>query len=267
MAAVPLVSVLPGAIGFSEGNVNDTYRGQVLLADQTVHAAIIKDLDARQLANELLVAVLGRALGLPVPDVALGRAHPDDLAATKAPQLSDASRVVFVSRDVKIPNLTRSINANAANPAVLQTILDALKDWPALGILYAFDSWVANVDRHQGNLLFGGRDEIWLIDHGHCFSGPAWKAADLGPDNQYLHKLALWLTGCLSLAERRRYSTAVEGCVNSIGQVDIALATAESHVSSLLPPEDVQAVEAFLRDRIANVPRHANAALGLPSLI
>jgi hypothetical protein len=267
MTTVPLVCVLPGAIAFKEGNVNDTFRGQILLADQTVHSAIIKDLDARQLANELLVAVLGRALGLPVPDVALGRARPEDLAAIKAPQLADASRIVFVSRDVKVPNLTHSIKANATNPAVLQTILDALKDWPALGSLYAFDSWVANVDRHQGNLLFGGRDEIWLIDHGHCFSGAAWQASDLGSDNPYLHKLALWLTGCLSLAERRRYSTAVEGCVNSMGQVDIALATAESHIANLLPPGDVQAVEAFLRDRIANVPRHANAALGLPSLI
>jgi hypothetical protein len=267
MAAVPLVSVLPGAISFSDDNVNPTYRGQILLADRTVHPAIIKDLDARQLANELLVGVLGRALGLPVPDVALGRASPEDLAAKRAPQLADASRIVFVSREMKVPNLARCIKASAANAGMLQTILDGLKDWPALGNLYAFDAWVANVDRHQGNLLFGGKHEIWLIDHGHCFSGPTWQASDLGPDNNYCHKLALWLTNFLSLEERRRYSRDVEGCVNSMAQVDIALATAESHIANFLSPGDVQAVEAFLRDRIANVPRHANAALRLPSLI
>jgi hypothetical protein len=238
-----------------------------LLADQTVHPAIIKDLDPRQLANELLVAVLGRALGLPVPDVALGRARPEDLAATKAPQLPDASRIVFVSRDVKVPNLTRSIKINIANAAVLQTILNDLKEWPALGSLYAFDTWVANIDRHQGNLLFGGRHDVWLIDHGHCFSGPAWQATDLGADTSYFHKLAEWLTGCLSLEERLRYSVDVEGCANAMTKVDVAAAAADSHIAKFLPLGDVRAVETFLRDRIANVARHANAALGLPSLI
>jgi hypothetical protein len=267
MAAVPLVSVLPGAIGFNEGNVNDTYRGQVLFADQTVHAAIIKDLDAYQLANELLVAVLSHALALPVPDIALGRVRPEDLAASKAPQLPDGSRLMFVSRDVKVPNLTRCIQSSIADMAIIQTILDDLKEWPALGSLYAFDAWVANIDRHQGNLLFGGRQEIWLIDHGHCFSGPAWQASDLGADTSYTHKLAYWLTGCLSLDERRRYSTDVEGFTSAMAKVDIEAAVADSHIANLLPSGDLQALKAFLQDRIANVPRHANAALGLPSLI
>jgi len=71
MSEIQFATVLPGAKAFKEGNVNDTYRGQILLADGTVKSAVIKDLDQKQLANELLASVLAHAAALPTPDAYL----------------------------------------------------------------------------------------------------------------------------------------------------------------------------------------------------
>jgi hypothetical protein len=64
---VRLATVLAGAQPFNEGNVNDTYRGQILEEEGNTRVAIIKDLDERQLVNELMASALAKAAGLPVP--------------------------------------------------------------------------------------------------------------------------------------------------------------------------------------------------------
>jgi hypothetical protein len=68
--------------------------------------------------------------------------------------------------------------------------------------VYGFDAWIANIDRHERNLLFSGDKEIWLIDHGHCFSGPQWNSADLEPQREYVNRLQQWLTPAMSSARR-----------------------------------------------------------------
>jgi hypothetical protein len=267
MTAVPLARVLPGANKFSEGNVNATFRGQVLLEDGQVAMAIIKDLEIRELANELLASVLGKYLGLPVPDVAIGLASAADLPVVEAPQLNDGQHLVFVSRDMGVPNLKRSIEMRLAEPAVVDMIINDLKSWDHLGALYAFDTWVANIDRHAGNLLFGGKSDVNPIDHGWCFSGPDWQPSDLHADRAYRHKLSEWMTALLTPKERRERSADAMGCANAMAQVDVAAAATDSRIANLLPDADVQAVAGFLRQRVASVPRHTNAALGLPSLL
>ena len=49
MAEINFPTVVLGAAGFTEGNVNETYRGQVLLHGGEIRQAIIKDLDLLQL--------------------------------------------------------------------------------------------------------------------------------------------------------------------------------------------------------------------------
>lgn len=66
MSEIQLATVLVGATGFKESNVNDTFRGQVLTADGEVKQAIIKDLNIVQLCNELVAHCLAREVGLPI---------------------------------------------------------------------------------------------------------------------------------------------------------------------------------------------------------
>lgn len=267
MTPINLVTILPGAVAFKEGNVNETYRGQVLLADGSVQMAIIKDLDARQLANELLVAVLGRRLGLPVPDVHLGLVRAGDLNVTKGPTFPDGGRLVFVSRDAGANNIAFFLQSATITEALRQKVQADMRAWADLGRLYAFDAWVANIDRHPGNLLFAGQDQIWLIDHGHCFSGPAWTPAHLDPNASFPHRLSEWISRWLTIEEKRARSSEAAGFVRTMAAMDVSGATRDSWIASLLPDPEVSAVEAFLAARLASVARHANTALGMPSLI
>jgi hypothetical protein len=68
LLSVGRARALAGAVAFkAEGipNVTDTYKGLILTSGGDVVAAVIKDLPARELANEVLAASLGYNLRLP----------------------------------------------------------------------------------------------------------------------------------------------------------------------------------------------------------
>ncbi len=173
-------------------NVNPTFRGLFLLRDKSRRHGFIKDLNVQQLVNELLAAVLGRELGLPVPAPYLGFAPTGVLSAKMCPLADGSGHLVFVSEDVGTPNLAQQVQFGDAMLAAI--LVNVLRNWVSLGNLYAFDAWIANTDRHMCNLLIDGPSNIWLIDHGHAFTGPQWQPHDLDPVRAYSHRLSEWLT-------------------------------------------------------------------------
>lgn len=261
MTTIKLATVLKGAIGFKEGNVNETFRGQVLLDDGAVRQAVIKDLDLIQLCNELLAHSLARRVGLPIPDCFLGLVRQNVLATNVAPSLSDGARLVFVSVDVKVPNVT--YRWTGSDVAGRKALLDQIVKWGDLGHLYAYDAWIANIDRHPGNLLLGGKDEVWLIDHGHSFTGPNWQPPQLDPNQEYANRLSDWLTGHLSTDQKASRAQEAKNLSDGLGNVDFAEVSAASLISKLLPATHLSALETFLEKRILKVPAHACKALGV----
>lgn len=264
MEAVQFASVLPGAVSFNEGNVSATFRGQILRSDLSIANAVIKDVPPKEMANELISFVLARQLLLPVPDLLLAQASPSDLAAIKGPTTRDGRRLVLASVDVNVPNITFRYVHDIPGRARL---LGAITAWPPLGRLYGFDAWVANVDRHAGNLLFGPGAEAWLIDHGHTFTGPSWIGSELKPSAHYRHKLGEWLTAHLTVDGREmraRQAGALEANLRSLN-IDAAMSAAHAH--QLLSPQDLTALNDFLHARITEVARLASSALGTPVLI
>lgn len=265
MTEVQLATVLLGATGFKENNINDTFRGQVLTADGRTRQAIIKDLNLVQLCNELVAHCLAREVGLPIPDCYLGLVRPGILDLTKAPTTTDASRLVFVSVDVKVPNVT--FRWQGSDAAGKQALFAEIAKWGDLGHLYAYDSWIANVDRHAGNILFGGNSEFWLIDHGHSFTGPDWQADQLDPDNEYRNRLSEWLTGCLTLNQKKQHAREARNFGVKIADFDAAETSKNSRISNLLPVGNVEALKVFLEKRTARVPIDASKALGVPTMV
>jgi len=260
---VEFASVLPGAIGFKEGNINDTYRGQVLRQNGSIATAVLKDVGPKELANELLCFVLARMLDLPVPDALLAQAAMSDLSTSKGPLTRDGRRLVLASTDVGVPNIQFRYQKDVPGRARL---LAAITAWPNLGRLYGFDAWVANVDRHAGNLLFGSGAEAWLIDHGWAFTGPDWNSAGLDSSAEYPHRLSEWLTPHLTDAgkiARARQSGVLQA---DLSKIDIDAAIAASKAELLLLPEELDAVRMFLHNRIAEVTRLACSALNLSVL-
>lgn len=261
---VEFATVLPGAVAFNEGNVSDTYRGQVLRADMSTANAILKDVPIKEMANELISFVLARQLSLPIPDLLLAQVAPSDLPATRGALTRDGRRLVLASVDVGVPSIIFRYTQDVPGRARL---LAALTAWPPLGRLYGFDAWVANVDRHPGNLLFGSGAEAWLIDHGYAFTGPAWACSALDPSAMYRHRLAEWLTSSLTIDGREMRARQAGALEADLRMIDVEAAIRAAHADRLLAPVDVRALSGFLSTRVNEVARLASSALGTPVLI
>lgn len=146
-------------------------------------------------------------------------------------------------------------------------LLGAITVWPPLGRLYGFDAWIANVDRHAGNILFGSRADAWLIDHGHAFTGPAWTSQELDPKASYRHRLKDWLTEHLTQAGRETRAMQAGALEAELKLINVDGVIVSSRADSLLSNEDQNSVRSFLIMRISEVARLASAALDVPVLL
>lgn len=155
MSANPIgiVDLLPGAQKINNGNVSDTWLG---MASDGKHRIRLyaKRLAARELFIEVISAVLGRQIGLPVPNPFLVRVIPLHLPDAHLSK----SEIFFGSEDAIYPTLSRFAKFMDAE--------SRLKKWPHLIAAACFDEWIANSDRHEKNILYDGGNKFVLIDHG-----------------------------------------------------------------------------------------------------
>jgi hypothetical protein len=262
--AIGLATVLKGAVAFKVGNVSDTYVGPILLSNGQIQQAIIKDLPTRELANELMAATLSSAVGLPIPSPYIVAAASADLAASKGPALEDGRQLLFATVDAQTPSLRQILLAS--DPTVYQRLIERLLQWSHVGLLYGFDSLTANVDRHPGNLLFGGAEKVWLIDHGHCFTGPTWQPRDLDASSLYADKLKQWLTPYMDEGVRQTRASEAQNVVSLLGNKSIEELAQLNRVSTFLSEQDFAALVQFLNERKQHVPRLAANALSVTLL-
>lgn len=245
---VGLATVLPGAASFKfENNVNPTYRGRVVVGDNDIRLAFIKDLDSKQLANELLAAALATGAGLPIPRPYLGFVPEGDLSLSAAPASADGSgRYVFVSVDAQTPAIWQCYDQ--ADPTAYEDACRRLGVWSKTGLMYGFDSWIANTDRHQGNLLFEG-DNVYLIDHGHAFAGPTWTVADLDPGKIFSNKLRDWLTPHIAQDQREQKLAEAMSLSSLANDNSLTEASSASNFGQFLDASEGPALVSFLKDR------------------
>ncbi|MDY0957871.1 HipA family kinase [Sphingomonas sp. CFBP8993] len=258
---VKVGTVLLDAKRFSTDNVSATYRGTIQLQSQLVRA-IIKDIPPKELANELLAAAIAITGGLPVPLPILAFAAPDTGMGINCAYADGSGGLVFGSADVG-GNSVRQLYISDPSRATEVLIGERIAAWSAVGRLYGFDSWIANVDRNAGNLQFGEANEIWLIDHAQGFTGPAWEAENLTADREYQNKLQSWLTPLLSADRRIELARDVGVEADRFDLAALAGLATRNHVADLLSAGDLDAVLKFLAARATHVPRMASRALGL----
>jgi hypothetical protein len=271
VTTVGFARVLAGAKSFKDDgipNLSDTYRGQILVGQGEVRAAIIKDIPIREVANEVLAAALAIAVSLPVPPPFLALASPTDLPTKHASKLGGSS-LLFASADVTSPSVAQIVIAQTgpAQATAIKFIANAMKNCSQLGEFYGYDGWAANTDRHIGNILIGSNQQPWLIDHGRAFTGPSWRAADLDPSKLYRHRLKEWLTPLLDDAEQKRFSTAAAAMVPKLSALDVNALGEQNRLPALIGQEDFNRLVTFLMDRIAFVPRIASDALNQARIV
>ena len=174
------------------GTSNDLLTGRAVVSSGRGEIAVhIKDLPHRELLNEVIVYLLARAAKLPVPESYIGLADSQDFPVKKGPLLEGTKRLVFVSRSANSRDLGYYFQNTERLP---ESIRKNLISWSKLGAAVAFDTWVGNIDRNLGNILYAGKDQFILIDHGQAFGGRSyWENRVLEPSIKLQCKLSLIL--------------------------------------------------------------------------
>lgn len=140
-------------LGPAGEGINNSVRGIISLGSTRIEAHV-KFVDAREILVECVCALLARQLDLDSPEPIL-------VLANAAHSPTGQERLAYGSASVAHGNLRPWI-AKLGDPAVKRR----LKAWADLIPAGCFDEWVANFDRHEGNILYDGADKFWLIDHG-----------------------------------------------------------------------------------------------------
>jgi hypothetical protein len=80
-----------------------------------------------------------------------------------------------------------------------KTLMDIVAGWSKVSDTIAFDDWVANQDRHLGNILVEGKNKVFLIDHGNLPVKLQWTCSDLDINLQSENVLEnnLWNLNCI----------------------------------------------------------------------
>ena len=129
-----------------------------------------------------------------------------------------------------------------------------------------FDDWIANADRHPGNLLVGTADQVWLIDHGHSFTGPDWQAGQLLSANDFGNQLSTFFIPYLTLPQRVALMDKAGAISHLCAAVDIEQVMSGSYADQLLAPSDMDAVSNFLRNRVSSIVNIISNRVGIPRL-
>ncbi|MCA6278704.1 MAG: hypothetical protein IM662_13280 [Phenylobacterium sp.] len=258
---VTLARLQLGAVAFNSGNLNVTYHGRIDIGPGEATTAYIKDLDPRQLGNELLAYALCRIAGLPVPRAFLTLVEPTVLNVQHGPPGPEGSRLVFASEDANMPPLRRFYNTNFH--VIFQALASKLVQSSHLGFLYGFDTWSANTDRNLGNVLVEGND-VRFIDHGACFTGTRWSPMSLSADKIYENKIKNWLTPLVVEEEKRaKIAQEAEGLAAPLKGVDFSQIASNSHANKFISDTDLKALIKFLEARWTHLSTLAADALDL----
>lgn len=133
-----------------------------------------------ELINEITGWLLPKACGLPVAQsafVAAIRAGdlPPDLLATLHNTTAQDVLYFFCTEEVS--------QSQARGIVPTETLIEEQAKWLHSHATLALDEWLANADRHVGNLVRRGKDDFVLIDHGRLLARspvpPWWSQGEL----------------------------------------------------------------------------------------
>ncbi|OTG92727.1 hypothetical protein B9T24_15280 [Acinetobacter sp. ANC 4654] len=74
---------------------------------------------------------------------------------------------------------------DSGSPQEFLQYFDALSEWDHFSNLIAFDDCVGNCDRNPGNIIFLGKNNLAIIDHGLIFGGSYWSIDGLQNANNF----------------------------------------------------------------------------------
>jgi hypothetical protein len=260
---IELGHFLPGGTLLKEEKgVSETYIGIIEVGERKLNA-YVKFLSDRELVNELLGSVLARVSDLKSPPAFLVEVRRVDYLASARIQASKSETIrAFATQALNLRSFNRSVGLQS--PEAKKAFVASWAEWPDV---LGFDDWIANGDRHGSNFLIGEQGKVWLIDHGHSFTGPNWQVAAL--QAQCSVAARLWnetIQPHVSLSDRHAASARVTKAVSRFEGVALPDAIEKALIKTYLLTAENQALEAFLQQRLSTIVQRICLLLGVPQL-
>ena len=168
-----LAVLLPGSNRIKLGH-SEIWKGNVKTSNNETRIAFVKLVDERSLAIELVCALIGRELSLPIPQPYLVRVPAQTISTVTQETMA------FALEEVNSPPISSTIQDD-------ELMKQSILKWPFLISCAAFDSWIGNSDRIPHNLLYSGKNDFQMIDHGDAL--PSYLSADAVPNNKLIQYL------------------------------------------------------------------------------
>lgn len=216
----------------------------------------------RQIMAELICAVFGRSIGLPIPCPYLIHVDKKTLPRSKFWNKERKEAVLFASHAIEDGGTFSQLLVTDSPYAK-----KLLRTWGQYPETVVFDEWLANVDRNFSNMLFR-TNMIWLIDHAEALGGtmselyPFAEFADTPFHNQLLDAFKDDFTaqhrhGIIQIARdmlRKIKELDMRALLDSIG---------DEHISATGGPEEMLN---FLTNRLDHTLPLLCHRLGMPQL-
>ncbi|MDP2488057.1 hypothetical protein Q8W38_01825 [Vibrio splendidus] len=239
---IVLGTLLPGAELLEDNSKNPVWKAPVKTTDSKTEFVYLKLLKPRRLFAEAICAIIGRKIGLPIPEPILVKVPAHLMVELVGEESVDSSIFIgFGSKDADYPSLNRVLNVED-NELIWEKLRAHTKSLEAA----IFDEWIANSDRHWGNLLYDGGDEFIFIDHDLALPEQA-------ESNQPISKNLLFnfISEELDeLSKVRIVKKVREELCDNYSTVDIKKCVEICYGPSLLDQDDIDSIVAFLIERI-----------------
>jgi hypothetical protein len=256
---------LPGGQRLPAGikGVNETYRGWIEV-DSVRLQAYVKFLHPWEIFNEALGSILCQLVGLPTPRSFLVVVDRNDYPSSAVfLQTQSTKALAFASLAMTAQALSRHVSVKAL-PA-LRLLVEEWLEWPDVLL---FDQWIANPDRHTGNVLIGAPGEFYLIDHGLCFYRRNWMPEQILAAVP-LVTARLWtdfLQNTVSLQKRIDAQQRIYAASAKQLDVDLTSAAVLTKAHQLIPPGNLAALVSFLEMRRTAAAQVTCSVIGVPGL-
>lgn len=220
---------------------------------------------SRALANEIVGYVLARHFHIEQPPKAcvfraplkrldFKRIHSRH-AWLKALSAQADFYPAFCTQAVQAPTPWLFYGAQAAS-----AMCDDLRAWPDCAKTLAFDDIITNLDRNLRNLLRIGQRRYAIIDHGRLVAPDGnWSGKKLDPEMKSINKLL----DVLYPKDRTAISSAVAAAADQNSLLLIGLHEIRHWLSHLLPKDEQEAFDSFLKVRTINAPQRIPTHLDL----
>ena len=212
----------------------------------------LKSLPVEELLNEFFGAAIARKHGLATPNTYLVSCPCTDLPLLPGVPLGDGQKALFGSEDTNAVSLAVRAGKNAEK---ITALLRALQSTGSYGAIVALDEWLANVDRHIGNLLATGEGKIILIDHGRLFGGPSIRNHELAPAESYRNRFIEALRATLPKSKVAEVIEEVEAFCTSVPTTSFDDLLDQYGTPLQVAPSELAILKAFLTNRAPHTVR------------